>query len=80
MKKGIALLFAVTSGLYLLLWGPMVGPLDPVPIIDEAAALLIFVKAMSALGFDIARFLPFFGKKVPKEATKGPGSGPVVDV
>lgn len=78
VKKAFALLFAVLSGAYLLIWGPMVGPLDPVPILDEATALLIFVKAMGALGVDIGRFLPFFGKKVPKD--RGSKDGPVVDV
>ncbi|MFC7335791.1 hypothetical protein ACFQY0_01275 [Haloferula chungangensis] len=77
MKKAFAFLFALLSGLYLLIWGPMVGPLDPIPIIDEATALLIFVKSMSALGIDISRFLPFIGKKKPKGAEK---DAPVVDV
>lgn len=78
MKKAFALLFAVLSGAYLLVWGPMVGPLDPIPVIDEATALLVFVKAMAALGVDVGRFLPFFGRKVPKGEAKKPG--PVVDV
>jgi hypothetical protein len=55
----------------------MIGPLDPIPIIDEATALLIFVKSMAVLGIDLTRFIPFLGKK-PKDATKAPG--PVVDV
>lgn len=55
----------------------MVGPLDPVPIIDEATALLVLVKSLSVLGIDISRFLPFLGKKVPKT---GKDEGPVVDV
>ncbi len=77
MKKLIAFIFALVSGLYLLVWGPMIGPLDPIPIIDEATALLIFVKSMAVLGIDLSRFIPFLGKK-PKDATKAPG--PVVDV
>lgn len=77
MKKLIAFIFALVSGLYLLVWGPMIGPLDPIPIIDEATALLIFVKSMAALGIDLSRFVPFLGKKA-KETPKGPG--PVVDV
>lgn len=77
MKKLIAFIFALVSGLYLLVWGPMIGPLDPIPIIDEATALLIFVKSMAVLGIDLTRFIPFLGKKT-KDATKGPG--PVVDV
>ncbi|MCW1883538.1 hypothetical protein OKA04_02290 [Luteolibacter flavescens] len=77
MKKFFAFIFALFSGLYLLIWGPMVGPLDPVPIIDEATALLIFVKSMGVLGIDLTRFVPFLGKK-SKQAAKSPG--PVVDV
>ena len=77
MKKAFALLFAVLSGLYLLIWGPMVGPLDPVPIIDEATALLVFVKSLSVLGIDLSRFLPFIGKKSHKN---GKREDPVVDV
>jgi hypothetical protein len=77
VKKFIAAVFAMVSGLYLLIWGPMIGPLDPVPIIDEATALLIFVKSMAILGIDLGRFVPFLGKK-SKPAPKAPG--PVVDV
>lgn len=77
VKKLIAFLFALVSGLYLLIWGPMVGPLDPIPIVDEATALIIFVKAMQVLGVDLSRFIPFLGKK-DKTAPKPPG--PVVDV
>jgi len=55
----------------------MVGPLDPVPIIDEATALLIFVKSMAVLGFDLTRFVPFLGKKSKPD---GKSSGAVVDV
>jgi hypothetical protein len=77
VKKFFAFLFALLSGLYLLIWGPMVGPLDPVPIIDEATALLIFVKSLSVLGVDLTRFLPFLGKKNTKAAEK---KSPVVDV
>jgi hypothetical protein len=79
VKKFIALVFAVVSGLYLLIWGPMVGPLDPVPIIDEATALLVFVKSMAVLGIDLSRFVPFLGKRF-KRGSKGAGQGPVVDV
>ncbi|PAW67180.1 MAG: hypothetical protein B9S38_12705 [Verrucomicrobiia bacterium Tous-C4TDCM] len=77
MKKLIAFIFALVSGLYLLIWGPMIGPLDPIPIIDEATALLIFVKSMAVLGIDLTRFIPFLGKKT-KDNGKAPG--PVVDV
>lgn len=74
VKKLIAFIFALVSGLYLLTMGPMP---DPLPIVDEATALLIFVKAMQALGVDLSRFIPFLGKK-DKTAPKSPG--PVVDV
>jgi hypothetical protein len=77
VRKFFAAVFALFSGLYLLIWGPMVGPLDPVPIIDEATALLIFVKSMGVLGFDLSRFVPFLGKK---SKPGGKTSGPVVDV
>jgi hypothetical protein len=71
MKKLIALILAVVSGICLFI------P-DPIPLIDEATALLIFVSSLGALGINISRFLPFFGKKTPK--AKGPKQGPVVDV
>ena len=74
MKKLIAFLFALVAGLYLLVMGPMP---DPIPIVDEATALIIFVKAMQVLGVDLTRFIPFMGKK-DKVAPKTPGQ--VVDV
>lgn len=74
MKKFIAAVFALISGVYLVFlgWIP-----DPLPIIDEATALIVFVKSMAVLGVDLTRFIPFLGKKT-KEAPKG--AGPVVDV
>lgn len=77
VKKFIAFIFALVSGLYLLIWGPMIGPLDPIPIVDEATALLIFVKSMAVLGIDLSRFVPFLGRK-GKTPPKPPGQ--VVDV
>ena len=74
MKKALTILFALLSGIYLLTIG--IAP-DPLPFIDEATALLIFVKSMSALGIDISRFLPFIGKKKPKGSEK---EASVVDV
>ncbi len=68
MKRRIAWIFAILSGLYLLIAGPM---LDPLPFVDEATALLIFVKSMAYLGYDVTRWLPFVGKK---RSTKKPES------
>lgn len=75
MKRLIALCFAVLSGLYLMFMG--ITP-DPLPFIDEATALIVLVQSLAVLGVDIRRFLPFFGKKVPK--AKDDKDGPVVDV
>ena len=76
MKRLIAWAFAIISGLYLLVMGPMP---DPLPILDEATALMIFIKATSYLGFNFGRWIPFFGKGKAREG-KSPGSGPTVDV
>ena len=70
MKRLFALPFAVISGLYLLIMGPIIGPMDPLPIIDEALALMVFVQAMAALGLDVRRWLPFFGRKAPPEPVR----------
>jgi hypothetical protein len=74
VKKLIAFLFALASGSYFFLlgWIP-----DPIPFVDEATALIIFVKSMQVLGIDLTRFIPFLGKG-HKTAPKPPG--PVVDV
>lgn len=78
MNKFFALLLAVLSGAYLLTLGVWVGPPDFIPILDEATAILVFVQAMKGLGVDVTRYLPFFGKKVPK--TEKEKEGPVVDI
>ena len=77
MKKLIALLFALISGIYLLTLGVWIGPPDFVLFIDEATALIIFVKAMGVLGVDLSRLVPFLGRK-EKTPSKPPGQ--VVDV
>lgn len=78
MKRRIAWILAILSGLYLLVAGPLP---DPLPIIDEATALLIFVKSMAYLGYDVTRWIPFLGRgKGGKKSEFKDVSGRTVDV
>jgi hypothetical protein len=60
MKRFILWIVVLVSGFYAFIAGPFIP--DPLPFLDEAVALAIFLKATSALGFDVRRFLPFLGK------------------
>lgn len=63
MKRKLAWVGAAVSGLYLLTIGPLPFPaMDPLPFIDEAFALAIFLKCTASLGYDLRKWLPFFGK------------------
>ena len=73
MKKLIALGFAVACGLYLLIWGPMPAPLDPIPFLDEGVAFLILINCLAYLGLDLRRF---FGLK----SKKGETSAQTIDI
>lgn len=57
MKKLIALILAIGSGLYLTIMGPM---LDPIPFIDEGVAALVLLNSLAFLGLDLRKY---FGLK-----------------
>ena len=78
MKRRIAWILAILSGLYLLILGPLP---DPLPIVDEALALWIFVKSTAYLGYDVRKWIPFMGKgKGVKSSGTRPASGVTIDI
>jgi len=52
MKKFFAIIFALLSGIYLIVLG--ITP-DPLPFLDEGVAIFVFMKATSYLGLDFKR-------------------------
>ena len=73
MKRKLTWLGAILSGLYLLTIGPLPFPaFDPLPFIDEAIALAFFLKCTSSLGFDMRKWLPFFGKNGKSKPSQNP--------
>lgn len=69
MKRKIAWIGAIVSGLYLLTAGPIP---DPIPFIDEGVALAVFLKCTMSLGYDFRKWLPFFGKKGKSDPSRSP--------
>lgn len=61
MKKFIALVLALGSGLYLATIGILP---DPIPFVDEGVAILILLNSLAFLGLDLRRF---FGLKSGKD-------------
>lgn len=60
MKRKIAWIGAFLSAIYLLTLGILP---DPLPFIDEAMAIGIFLKCTTMLGFDLRNLVPFLSKK-----------------
>lgn len=76
VKKLIALVLAMVSGVYLLL-----GPLpDPLPLLDEGMALLILVQSLAYLGIDLRRWVPGLAKKAKAGPAGGAEGGRTIDV
>lgn len=55
MKRVFLWLIAALAMLYVLIMGPLI---DPLPLLDEAAAMAVFAFSMRALGYDVTRWLP----------------------
>ena len=66
MKKLIALLLALGSGLYL---GTIGIALDPLPFIDEGVAILVLLNSLAYLGLDLRRFFGLKGAKKKEPTT-----------
>jgi hypothetical protein len=65
VKKLVALLLAIASGVYLATIGIMP---DPIPFIDEGLALAVLLSSLAHLGLD---FRGFFGKGKGKKEKEG---------
>jgi len=70
MKRRIAWGIAIISGTALGI--TLVVP-DPLPFVDEAVFLAVFVKSMSYLGYDVTRWIPFLGKGKKKRTAASKG-------
>jgi hypothetical protein len=70
VKKIIALLLAIASGVYLLTIGLMP---DPIPFIDEGVALIVLLNSLAHLGLDLRGI---FGKGKGKK----PQGGQTIDI
>ena len=66
MKKLIALLLALGSGIYLGTIGIMP---DAIPLIDEGIAVIVLLNSLAWLGLDLRRFFGIKTGKTKKEAT-----------
>lgn len=76
MKRGIVWIIAGMSGLYVV-----AGPIpDPIPLVDEALALWIFVKSMGFLGHDVRGMVPFLGKRRRAARSATRTAGQTIDV
>lgn len=72
MKRKLAWIGAILSGLYLLTAGPIP---DPIPLIDEGVALVVFLKCTAYLGYDMRKWLTFFGKNHRAKPSKRSAHG-----